>query len=212
MFKLLKRFYTGLLLMALAAAPAMAGDIDDAKAVIEKLNQVFITQVKGREAELLANVEEIKKLAYEEVLPTFDTEKMAKYILGRGIWGTASETQKAEFVEAFSNMLVASYSKSLLKLNVDSMSILDAQLGDRPQLAQAVTKVYQKGNPNGTDVSYRLVKDDKGWKIYDVSVDGISLLVSYRKTYSQEVQIKGLDTVIRELRTYDLNAQDANKS
>ena len=192
-------------MMTLAVWQVQAG-AEAAKAVIEQMNNTFLQKIKGKETQILNNNDLIVEIAQTDFLPHFDTVKMAKYILGRGVWNAATDEQKDRFVKAFSNMLVASYAKTLLKMNIDRVEILDAQLGVRPILAQVFTKVYRAGDPEGISVISRMVQDKKTgqWRIYDVSVDGVSILVSYRKTYAQEVQVKGLEQVTKELEAFHL--------
>lgn len=173
---------------------------DDPQAMILNLSNKVISELNANREVLESDPAKVKEFAMTYVLPYIDTSKMARYVMGRN-WRTASDTQKTEFVDAFTNTLIRSYSQSLLKLNIDSVDVKKAQEG-KPGRATVASSVLQSdGNRSGVVYRLYLNKHTKKWMLYDISIEGISMLLSYRKAYGSDISKKGLDAVITEMQT-----------
>ncbi|MGM0542192.1 MAG: MlaC/ttg2D family ABC transporter substrate-binding protein, partial [Pseudomonadota bacterium] len=149
--------------------------------------------------ELESSPEKVKAFANVYVLPYVDTAKMARYVMGKH-WRTATDSQQSEFMAAFANTLIRSYSESLLKLNIESVKVINAQEEQPGRVTVPSTVVQSDGNQ--TDVIYRayLNKKSKKWMLYDVSIEGISMLLNYRKAYDSEFSKLGIDAVIVDMK------------
>lgn len=171
---------------------------DDPQKMVSALSNNVISLLNANREQLETSPTAVKAFAQENVLPYIDTERMARYVLARE-WRSASDKQKQEFVEAFTNTLIRSYSQSLLKLKIESVDVKTAQ-EEKPGRVTVASTVKQ-ADGNSSDVIYRvfLDKDNNKWMLYDVTVEGISLLLNYRKTYASAISQKGLDAVIAEM-------------
>ncbi|MCL4800788.1 MAG: ABC transporter substrate-binding protein [Burkholderiales bacterium] len=136
-------------------------------------------------------------LVEERVLPHFDFERMTALAMGIN-WRKASAEQRSRLVDEFRTLLVRTYSTALTNYRDQTIEYrpLRAQPGDtdvtvRSQVRQAGTE------PIGID--YSLAKTDAGWKVYDVTVAGVSLVTTYRETFAQEVRKAGVDGLIKTL-------------
>jgi phospholipid transport system substrate-binding protein len=171
---------------------------NDPAEMVEVLSIELIKAMNEQRVELEASPEKVKVFAGIYVLPFVDTAKMARYVMGR-YWRTATETQKTAFMAAFSNTLIRSYSQSLLKLNIESVKVNNAQ-EEKPGRVTVPSVVIQ-ADGNQTDVIYRayLNKDSQKWMLYDVSIEGISMLLNYRKAYGSDFSRLGIDAVIVDM-------------
>lgn len=180
--------------------PLLAASIsqDDPEKMVRSLSQELIAKINEQRAELEAHPEKVKAFADEYVLPYIDTAKMARYVMGR-YWRTATDAQKSAFTEAFSDMLIHSYSKNLLKLQIDKVVVKPAR--EVKKGVVTVASVVAQSDGNKTDVVYRVYwnKKTQQWLLYDISIEGISMLLNYRKSYGSEISKKGLDQVITEM-------------
>lgn len=176
---------------------------DDPKALIVSLSNVVISELNENRALYESDTTQVKVFATHYVLPYIDTKKMARYVMGKH-WRSANDEQKQGFVNAFTNTLIRSYSQSLLKLNIESVEVKSVR-EEKPGRVTVPSEVLQSDG-NKSDVSYRIYLNKKSqkWMLYDVSVEGISMLLSYRKAYSSDIAKKGLDAVISEMQ--DKNA------
>ena len=182
------------------SSPLIAATIpqDDPEEMVRTLSETLIAKINEQRTELEAHPEMVKEFADEYVLPYVDTAKMARYVMGR-YWRTATDEQKKGFIQAFSDMLVHSYSKNLLKLQINKVVVKPAR--EVKKGVVTVASVVTQSGGNKTDVVYRayLNRKTQQWMLYDISIEGISMLLNYRKSYGSEISKKGLDQVITEM-------------
>jgi phospholipid transport system substrate-binding protein len=173
---------------------------DDPYKMVESLSNKVVAELNARREVLEKDPVQVKVFADAYILPYIDTEKMARYVMGK-YWRTATEKQKTDFVNAFTNTMIRSYSQSLLKLRIESVNV-EKTIEEKPGRVTVASSVLQSDG-NKSDVIYRvyLNKKTKKWMLYDVVVEGVSMLLSYRKAYGSEISKKGLDTVITEMQS-----------
>jgi len=190
-----------ILLFAMALPVHAVGNVpqDNAAKMISALSDTLIKALNDQRDELEGNPEKIKAFAKTYVLPYVDTPKMARYVMGR-YWRTTTEAQQAAFEQEFTTMLMRSYSQSLLKLSITSVTV-KPEVVEKPGRVTVASEVTQ-ADGNKTDVIYRayLDKDSGLWMVYDVSVEGISMLLNYRTTYNSEFSKGSVDGVIQDMR------------
>ena len=146
---------------------------------------------------LQQNPNGIYDLVQEIITPHFDFIRISAWVLGK-YWRTASKEQKIRFVKAFRTLLVQTYGVVLLDYTDQELRYLP--LRDDPASGDVTvrTEVIQ---PNGEAVSinYRLYLKNGEWKVYDISVEGVSLVTNFRTSYATEIKQSGLDTLIQRL-------------
>jgi len=195
---LLSAFITvWLMLLQISVAQANVTQ-KDPKAMVQGLSDVIINTLNAKRAEFESSNEKVLAFADQYVLPYVDTEKMARYALGR-YWRTATEAQQQAFTKAFTESLIRSYSQNFLKLNIEKVEVGDVR-EDKPGRVSIDSEVFQQGG-QPVSVVYRAFQDQQTgkWMLYDVVIENVSMLLSYRTVYSSAVSSKGLDKVIAEL-------------
>ena len=115
-------------------------------------------------------------------------------------WRTATETQRKQFIEAFYQSLLQSYGTSLLDFTADRLKILPYQ-GKPDDTTATVRSEISRDNGSKVPVNYTLHKTDAGWKAWDVTIEGVSYVKSFRTDFGTEIEQKGLDSVIKRLQT-----------
>ena len=147
----------------------------------------------------------IYDLVNQIVLPHFDFEKMSSWVLGK-YWRTATPDQRKRFVDEFRNLLVRTYAKSLSSYRDNKISYLPMRSSPQDTDVKVRTEVDQPGGfPIPIDYSLYLKGDE--WKVYDVTIDGVSLVTNYRTTFANQIRQNGLDKLIATLA--DRNSQDS---
>ncbi len=163
--------------------------------LIQELTSGILKELSTKQALFVAEPSKAEEFGRNYILPYVDTYKMSRYVVGKK-WKKMSQQQKDSFVQAFTDTIINSYSRSLIKLNVAEIEVIK-NISKRKGRSSIVTEATLK---NGTkvDVIYRLFqsKKDQKWYIYDFSVENVSLLVNYRKTFASEISKKGMDQVI----------------
>jgi len=134
----------------------------------------------------------------ELVIPRFDIVLMSKITLGKSTWTSISENQKNRFIKSFKSLMVRTYMKSLTVFDGEKIKFLPYVTGKRLDVAK-VKSIYVMSDGD-LPVNYRLKKNDNGdWKVFDIIIDGISLLKNYRTDFQNHVKNYGIESLIKKL-------------
>jgi phospholipid transport system substrate-binding protein len=134
----------------------------------------------------------------EHVLPNFDFRAMSRTVLGR-YWRTADEEQRARFTREFRDLLVRTYATALLKYNDETIVYLPFRLSPDDRTATVKSEVRRTDGGPPIAINYSFYRTDAGWKVYDVTIEGASLVTTYQSTYSARVQREGVNALIANL-------------
>jgi len=147
----------------------------------------------------------VYKLVDDIILPHLDFEKMAKLALGKN-WRKADAKQQKEFTEVFRQLLVRTYSKSLSEYTGQEIVYLPFRIKDGAKRATVKTEISQSsGFP--IPIDYTLFLKGDAWKVYDIKIDGLSLVTNYRGSFAKEIRAKGISGLIKRLA--DKNKQES---
>ena len=189
---------TLLVLAAYWSQAVAAQQIESPVTMLERTSQQVIKILRDDEELLKKEPERVYKIVDDYILPHLDEVTMAKLALGKN-WKKASKDQKLEFVTEFKNLLVRTYSKSLLEFRDQKINYFPVKLADDAHKASVKAEVIQPGGPS-ISMAYRVRIKNNAWKVYDIKIDGISLVTSYRGTFTQEVRKSGIDGLLTYLR------------
>ena len=180
--------------------------MQDPQALVRQTSDEVLAAVTERKAELDAAPEKIYGLVSHIVLPHFDFERMARLVLGKH-WRKASDEQKGRFVEQFREMLVRTYGVALLNYSGQEIKYLPMrELGEATE-ATVSTEVRDNGAPP-IPIDYRLYQTEDDWKVFDITIDGISLVSNYRSGFNSHVRRYGLDNLIAKLKERNEKGKD----
>ena len=140
-------------------------------------------------------------------LPHFDTPYAAQLVLGQH-WRNATPEQRKRFVEAFYKSLLYTYGDAMVDFTADRLKVFPTKVGPQDTRATVRTEV-KRSNGTKVAVNYTMRKVNGEWKAWDVVIDGISYVKSYREDYGAEVAQKGLDAVIARLEAKAASARAA---
>lgn len=176
-----------------------AESADEAPMVlIRSTSDEVLTAIKDNSDKIKADPKVVYGLVEKMVLPHIDFQTMSKLVLAVN-WRKATPAQQSAFMDAFRELLVRTYSKSLGEYDGQKVTYFPMRAETDPKEALVRTEIQSKsGMP--IPVAYRLRQDDKGtWKIIDVVIDEVSLVNNYRNTFAQDVQRIGIDGLIKQL-------------
>ena len=198
------------LLAALGSGATLAADVKPAPATstppaavpAEDPGKLVQASAEGMLKDLDANREVYRKdpakvnaLVDKWLLPHFDTAYSARLVLGKH-WRDANEDQRKRFVNAFYQSLLRNYGSALADFTSDRMKFLPAQIdGDNATVRTEI----KRSNGTRIPVNYSLRKTPEGWKAWDVVIEGISYVKSFREDFGAEIDQKGLDAVIQRI-------------
>jgi phospholipid transport system substrate-binding protein len=176
---------------------------DGPVSIVEDINVRIFANVAEILAEYKANPKALKSLIRTDLMPMLDVQYAARLILGRA--GRGIEKEKIDkFADCMSNLLIDRYSEGLLYF---SSEVKLQVLPQRGELNEKITRVRTRVQmPSGGEapVDYAFHKTADGWKAFDVIVEGISYITTYRNQIMPDVQANGIDSVIERLSTGQL--------
>jgi phospholipid transport system substrate-binding protein len=186
-----------LLLLGLVSQPVIAQDAGPDQLVAEVAGHLLELLTENRER-YIEHPEELTTVVTDELLPIFDLQRSARLILGRH-GRNATPEQVAGFANAMSSLLSQRYAEGLLQFNSeDQIQVLPLKGNNSDRLTKVQTRI--KLDSGGfAPVDYVFRKTENGWKAFDVSVEGISYIITYRNQFGPEIQKDGLDAVIARL-------------
>jgi phospholipid transport system substrate-binding protein len=175
--------------------------------LIESSAQILLSGIDARRAEFQKDPTGLYELVANTLLPHFDTPYAAQLVLGQH-WRTATPEQRKRFVEAFYQSLLYTYGDAMVGFTADRLRVLPTKVTPTDERATVRTEI-KRSNGTKVAVNYSLRKVNGAWKAWDVVIDGISYVKSYREDYGSEVQQKGLDSVISRLEAKAQSAKSA---
>ncbi len=186
-----------LLTTLLFAFPAWTMVIPPDKLVDQTVQEV-IDIIRTDEDLKDGHSEKILDLVETKVLPHFNFTRMTRLAMGKN-WRKADSEQQNVIVDEFRDLLVRTYSNTLSKYQ-DERIIVDPlrKLGDDTE-ATVKTKVVQGRGKKPVPIDYNMEKTADGWKVYDVIVAGVSLVMNYRGSFNSQIRKGGVDGLIKTL-------------
>ena len=131
------------------------------------------------------------------MLPYFDFERMSQRVLGKD-WRRASPAQRERFADEFEALLVRTYASAAREFSTRPVQFLPLRANAEGTLATVRTSIVADGGTT-IPINYEMYESENGWKVYDVSIDGVSLVINYRTTFSREIRAGGIDQLIERL-------------
>jgi phospholipid transport system substrate-binding protein len=190
-----------------ALAPALAAAQETPDALVKRTTDEVLAIIKADKDVQAGNMSKVTALAEQKVLPHFDFTRMTRLAVGRN-WAQAAEAQKEALTKEFRTLLVRTYSTSLSQYRNQTIEVKPTRLGAQDKDAVVKTAVIQQGGPQ-IPIDYAMEKTDGGWKVYDVVIDGASLVTTYRGTFNDQIQKGGIDGLIKTLQERNRSPESA---
>lgn len=172
---------------------------DSPVTMLQSTTDQVVAALKSNQATLKSNPKVVYRIMNQMIVPHFDLTGMARSVLPRNVWQQASASQRAQFTQQFTNLLVRTYSSALASYQNETVKYMPPREGANGNRVQVNSTIIRQAGPS-ISLSYRLILIGGQWKIYDFNVDGISLLQSYRSQFTAQLSSGGsIDTVIQKL-------------
>jgi len=165
--------------------------------LVRKTADDVISTIKQDKDIQAGDTNKIYKLAEEKILPNFDFERISRLVLGKA-WRKATDKQKTEFKYEFKNLLLRTYAVALSKYKDQKIEYKPLRMKPTDEIVTVKTEIIQSGG-QPIDVDYALAKQDDGWLVIDIIIEGVSLVTNYRSQFASEIKKNGMDSLIIEL-------------
>jgi phospholipid transport system substrate-binding protein len=183
-------------LFLLVAAPAMAAT--GPEQLIRETADKVLSEIRNNAEQYKTDPRGVYNLVNTVVLPHFDFAAMTDLALGR-YKDDISAQQRPEIINEFRLLLVRTYSSALLEYTDQVVVYLPMEKSEADGVATVRTEIEQAGG-FPIPINYVLRKGDDGWKVFDISVDGVSLVTNYRSSFARAIKKNGVDGLIETLR------------
>ena len=195
------RTFAAALITLASATATYAQEAPDA--LVRRTTDEVLAIIKSDKDLQAGNPRKVVELAEQKVLPHFDFSRMTRLAVGRN-WAQASDAQKEALTKEFRTMLVRTYSNSLTQFRDQKIDVKPLKASPQDQEVTVRTAVIQQGGPP-IPIDYAMAKTGSEWKVYDVVIDGASLVTTYRGSFNDQIQKGGIDGLVKTL-------QERNKS
>ena len=170
------------------------------KQIVQGTAEKVLAEVNLRRAELEANTASIYPLVEKMILPHFDFEAMTRFAMGR-FWRHASSQQQRRLIAEFQELLVRTYATALLSYSGEDIEYLPINFLNEGREALVPTKIaYAGGPPIPINYRLRIENENNTWLVFDVVIDGISLVTNYRSTFVRLIRVGGGNERNRKIR------------
>jgi len=144
----------------------------------------------------------IYALVDQYILPYVDFNEMSEWVAGRTIWNKASEQTRKEFINAFQVLVVRTYATALNSYTDEKVDFPKQAIDVNKTRIQISSTIVRQGKEN-IKLDYRLVKKDNKWYVYDIIIEGVSILQGFQAQFSDEIRQQGLQKVIAQIQEHN---------
>jgi len=184
--------------LAMAVDTAASGQAEQGPSeVVESAARSMLQGLDANRAAYKKDPSKIGELVEKYLLPHFDIQYSARLVLGKH-WADAKPEQRERFATAFYHTLVDNYGSALAEFTSDRLKVFPTKVEPNADRATVRTEVV-RDNGDKVPVSYSLRKTPDGWKAWDVVIEGISYVKSFREDFGAAIDQQGLDAVIERI-------------
>jgi phospholipid transport system substrate-binding protein len=195
-----------LLWLALCAPVATAAQDNPGPAdMLHDVTDRILAEIREN-PDQLKDVDRVRELVDRYVLPHIDFRAAAQWALGK-YWRTASSEQRERFVQEFRQLLLNTYIRSIRDYHDNKITISPARGTPGSGRAEVAAEIERPGGPP-VHLGFRMHRSGGEWLVYDISVDGVSLVATHRTSFAREIHDRGLDGLIEHLASLNGNQAD----
>jgi phospholipid transport system substrate-binding protein len=171
--------------------------------LLKRLTQEMITALRQHDKELDKQPTLIFKIVDRIIVPYIDWTAMASWVVGRNEWLHASDSQRMRFTQELRELLIRTYASTLKAYNDQVIEYLPIRGGIDHKPKVQINSLIKEPGKEPIHVTYRLVNKEEGWKVYDISIEGVSLLQGFQSQFESEIRQFGLEALIERLHKHN---------
>ena len=177
----------------------MAWAISSPVELLQNTSNQLISALQRNQATLKTKPQIVYGIVNQILLPHVDVMSMSSKALGREAWLRATPTQRQAFSQQFASLLIRTYSSALAQYTNERVNFLPLRGDYNNQSRVQVNSVIVRESGPSINLSYRMMRVGGQWMLYDFSVDGVSIIESFRSQFVEVLQQRGIDGLINEL-------------
>lgn len=176
---------------------AYAANTSDPVGLLQYIADNMIAGLKTNKATLKSNPTVVYNLANRFVVPYADLTEMSKRVLPPQVWNNATQAQRDQFQKEFTKTVMRTYASGLTNYQDQTVKFFPPRGGSERTLE--VNSEIDSSGSQPINVTYRLVKNGTNWKLYDMSVEGVDMLESFREQFSDILAQGNMDSLLQRL-------------
>lgn len=173
----------------------------DPVALLQSIATNMLRGLKANQATLKTKPQIVYSLANQYVVPFADLPEMSKRVLPPSVWNSATAAQRAEFQRLFTRTLVRTYASALTSYKDQEVKFYPVRGGSSANTVEVNSEIVSPDS-DPVRVVYRLIRTGGGWRLYDMSVEGVSLIQSFRSQFSDILSQGNMETLLQRLRSH----------
>ena len=195
----------------LTVIPAVAANERGPEELVKQVTAEVLDALKSDKKLASGDRQRVLQLAEEKVMPHIDFEEATRLAVGRA-WASASPEQKKQLTNEFRRMLVRIYSNAIQPYEGQTIQVAPVRMKPGDTEATVHNTFKRSGGGQAVGFDYSMRKTAQGWKIYDIVVEGVSLVLTYRSEFDSLVKQQGVDGLIKALASKNAPAAAAGGS
>ena len=184
--------------ITISAVQANEDGLSAPQIIVKNASDKMLQALRDNRAELEENPSAIYALVEEIIMPNFDFKKMSKLALGKN-WRKANTEQRERFTEEFRLLLVRTYSTAMLEYADEEIRMLPFHGDLSKKKVKVGMEILQPGGPSIPMTLAMYLNKAEQWKVYDIKIDGISLVTNYRSSFATQIRNDGMDKLIDDI-------------
>lgn len=196
----MKRFFK-YPLVALLFVLGTAWALQSPVSLLQGVSNRMITQLE-RNKSRLKRPGVVHAIVRNTLLPYVDLNRMSALVVGPNYWRSATSAQKSQFKREFTQMVVSTYSAAISSYNGDRVLFYPLRGGYSGRTVQ-VRSVIMRRNGQRIPLSYNLIRSGSSWRVYDFSVENVSIVQSYRAQFAGVLSSSGMSGLVQRLRRHN---------
>ncbi len=201
--KKITNIFLSILLGCLLWIPALAEAQSNPVDLLNSIANQVISELRAKQATLHSNPGLVYSLADRIMVPHADTVEMSKRVLPPRTWDSATPAQRAQFQKEFTTLLVRTYASALAEYRDQKVQFYPVRGGYAGKQDVKVDSQIIRNDGPAISVSYRLVLRGSQWKLYDLTVEGISMLESFRSQFADQLSQGNMASLLKTLRAHN---------
>lgn len=190
------RYVSAILLLTLYTQLVVA--MSPPEKIIIETSETMLSKIHKEGDALRENKQKVYQMIEEVIVPHIDFERMSKWVLGK-YWRTATDDQKTRFEKEFRSLLMRTYATAISEYSGEKFEYLPSRYQEGDKDTNVRTELRQPGNPNPIAVNYSLHLINGRWLVYDIVIEGVSLISNYRTSFASQIKRSSLDALIEQL-------------
>lgn len=194
-------------LLCIAGSFSVFSATQDPISMLKSVTDNVMRELRTHRQEVKNNTSKLYALVDHLILPHVDFSEMARWVVGRNAWKSADNATQNAFIAEFKTMVVRSYARSLLEYTDQKIEFLPLRgaIGDKQRI-QVLSLIKESGKED-VHMNYNLIRAGDDWKVYDIIVEGISLMKGYREQFADDIRQGGLAAVIERMHKHNTSSK-----